>query len=120
MPIAQLTKPIDGFPQVQMEIRYSLGGMNNYFTHKKEKRGYYFHVNPCKQKDYGNGIYSTEIQPWHDRAFKVCIKETNRKSEKTLNKLKDILKQDIEVIKQYYEIDNTACYYKVMEVFKGV
>lgn len=119
MPIAQLTKPIDDFPQVQMEIRYSLGGMN-YFNYKEEKRGYYFHVNPCKRKEYGNGLVSTEIQPMHDRAFKICIKEANRKSEKTLNKLKNILKQDIEVIKQYYEIDNTACYYKVLEVFKGV
>lgn len=119
MPIAQLTKPIDNFPQVQMEIRYSLGGIN-YFTYKEEKRGYYFHINLCKHKDLGNGLCSTKLQPMHERSFKVCIKETNRKSEKTLNKLKDILKQDIEVIKQYYEIDNTACYYKVLEVFKGV
>lgn len=120
MPILNLTKPIDNFQQVQIEIRYNLGGMNNYFTHEKEKRGYYFHVNPCKRKDYGNGVYSTEIQPWHDKAFKVCIKETSRKSEKTLNKLKEILDINKEEIIKAYEINNIICYYKLLDIFKGV
>lgn len=118
MPILNLTKPIDGFPQVQIEIRYSLGGIN-YFNYKEQKRGYYFHVNPCKRKEYGNGIYSTEIQLWHDKAFKVCIKETSRKSEKTLNKLKEILNTNKEEILKAYEISNITCYYKLLDIFKG-
>ena len=119
MPIIKLTKPIDNFPEIQVEIRYSLGGIN-YFDYHPEKRGYYFHVNPCKRKEYGNGLVSTEIQPMHDRAFKVCIKETNRKSEKTLNKLRDLLSKNKEEILKAYEIDNTTCYYKLLDIFKGV
>lgn len=119
MPILNLTQPIDNFPQIQVEIRYSLGGMN-YFNYLQEKRGYYFHVNPCKRKEYGNGLVSTEIHPMHDRAFKVCIKETARKSEKTLNKLKELLDINKEEILKAYEIDNTTCYYKLLDIFKGV
>lgn len=119
MPIINLLKPIDKFKQVQLEIRYSLGGYS-YFNYKEEKRGYYFHITPCNYKELENGITCTETQPLHERSFKVCIKETNRKNEKTLQKLKDILNKNITEIVNHYEIDNTACYYKLLQIFEGV
>lgn len=119
MPILNLKKPIDNFPQVQTEIRYYLGGIN-YFNYKTEKRGYYIHFNPCKHKEIKDGIYSTETQPLHERSFKILIKETNRKNEKTLQKLKDILNKNITDIVDYYEIDNISCYHKVIQIFEEV
>lgn len=117
MPILYLKKPINDFPQVQIQIDYNLGGMN-YFNYKEEKRGYYLRFSPCKHKDLGNGMYSTEMQPMHERSFKVCIKEMNRKSNKTFHDLNMRFMENLSTILEKYEESNEAVYKFIKELFK--
>lgn len=109
MPILNLTQPIDDFPQVQIQIDYNLGGMN-YFNYKEEKRGYYLRFSPCKHKDLGNGMYSTEMQPMHERSFKMCIKECKRKDNRLLYYYQTKLEHDIENVLKEYEKSNLNAY----------
>lgn len=117
MPILNLKQPIGNFPQVQIQIDYNLGGIN-YFNYKEEKRGYYLRFSPCKHKDLGNGMYSTEMQPMHERSFKICIKEVNRKSDKTFYKLKTKLMENIDTILEKYEESNKTVYDFIKELYK--
>ena len=116
MPILKLTKPINNFPQVQIKIDYNLGGIN-YFNNKEEKRGYYIRFSPCIHKEVGNGIYSTEMQPMHERSFKICIKEVNRKSLKTHNALLAIFNHHLDNILKEYEKSNEDCIKYVINIF---
>ena len=116
MPILNLKKPIDDFPQVQIQIDYNLGGMN-YFNYKEEKRGYYLRFSPCKHKEISNGLYSTEMQPMHERSFKICIREVNRKSTKTYNALLAIFNHHLDDILKEYEKSNKDCVKYVMNIF---
>lgn len=116
MPILKLNKPIDDFPQIQIKIDYNLGGMN-YFNNKEEKRGYYIRFSPCKHKEVGNGIYSTEMRPMHERSFKFCIKEVNRKSLKTHNALLAIFNHHLDDILKEYEKSNEDCIKYITNIF---
>lgn len=117
MPILNLTKPIDKFSQVQIQIDYNLGGIN-YFNYKEEKRGYYLRFSPCKHTEIDNGVYCTEMQPMHERSFKICIKEVNRKSTKTFNDLNARFTENLQTILEKYEESNETVYKFIKELFK--
>lgn len=117
MTILNLKQPIGDFPQVQIQIDYELGGIN-YFNYKKEKRGYYLRFNPCKHSEVGNGIYCTEMQLMHERSFKICIKEVNRKNNKVFNDLNTKFKENLNTILEKYEESDKAVYDFIKELYK--
>lgn len=117
MPILNLTKPIDNFPQVQIQINYNLGGLN-FFNDKQEKRGYYLYFSPCKHTVMNNGICCTETRPMHERSFKICIKEVKRKSTKTFNDLNVRFNENLQTILEKYEESNESLYKFIKELYK--
>ena len=64
---------------LKCEVYYSLGGMN-YFTYKKEPRGYYASVTPVERKSYGNGMMMEGYMAF--TGTKMLLKEVSRKSAK--------------------------------------
>ena len=80
---------------LKVEIYYEKGGYNM-FTHEPEKRGIYFSISPVKCE----GICECYT------AFsgsKVCIKELNRKSDKSLNEVISKIDPIIEEVARMYE-----------------
>lgn len=70
----RLKENSNGWNFIEIEVKYSLGGMN-YFTGKNEKRGYYLHVQPMEVK--GGYVTITGFS-----GAKWLLKETKRKSAK--------------------------------------
>ncbi len=68
---------------LQLEIYYSLGGIN-YFTYEKEPRGFYLSIKSVKieQKD---GYRSVTSLPFNN--YKMFVKETKRFSRKTMESI---------------------------------
>lgn len=64
---------------LKVEVYYSLGGYN-YFTYKKEPRGYYLSVSPVERAEYGNGFSMEGYRAFS--GYKFLIEEVTRKSEK--------------------------------------
>lgn len=64
---------------LKCELYYSLGGMN-YFTGKREGRGYYASVVPVERKSYGNGMMMEGYMAF--TGTKMLLKEVSRKSAK--------------------------------------
>ena len=62
-------------------------------------------------------MYSTEMEPMHERSFKLCIKEVNRKSLKTHNALLAIFNHHLDDILKEYEKSNEDCVKYVMDKF---
>jgi len=67
---------------VEIEVNYSLGGMN-YFTGVLERRGYYLHCTPVRYMDRGK-VYTAFT------GVKELILEVKRKSKKAEQKAKEM------------------------------
>lgn len=116
MPLVKLKNKIDRFDTVEISINYNLGGLN-YYNYKEEKRGYYIHFTPCnvREEKYGT-IKETEI--FHNKSFKCLIMPVNRKSDKKLKILQDILDKNLNELVENYEISNNAAYLFVNIMYK--
>lgn len=104
MPLIKLKNKIDRFDTVEISINYNLGGLN-YYNYKEEKRGYYIHFTPCnvREEKYGT-IKETEL--FNNKSFKYLIMPVNRKSDKKLKILQDILNKYLDKLVENYEISN--------------
>lgn len=115
MPIVNLKNKIDKFSQVDISIRYNLGGIK-YFNYKNEARGYYIHFSPCNSRQDKYGLV-TEYEIFHEKSFKYLIKEVKRQSIKVHKELNDLLSKNIDVIVNAYEKSNQKAVDKVVEIF---
>lgn len=80
---------------LKVEVYYDKGGYNM-FTHEPERRGIYFSISPVKLE----GICECYT------AFsgsKICIKELNRKNDKSLNEVISKIEPIIEDVARMYE-----------------
>ena len=80
---------------LKVEVYYEKGGYNM-FTHEPERRGIYFSISPVKRE----GICECYA------AFsgsKICVKELNRKSDKSLNDVISKIEPIIEDVARMYE-----------------
>ena len=116
--ILTLNNKIDDFDKIDISITYNKGGIN-YFNYKDEKRGYYLHFSPCKIIDYGNNCIGKQTQPFHKRSWKLLICPVNRKSDKKLAQLNDILDRYANDILEDYEESDTKCAQTVLHLFKN-
>lgn len=118
MPVLNLENKIDNFNKVDINLYYSLGGMN-YFNNKEEKRGYYIQFCPCNVEEKENGIYCKMVEPLHPRSFKICIKTATRKSHSVMDDLMNTFANKIHEFKKAYEISNEAAIELVKDTYSG-
>lgn len=69
---------------IKIEVYYSLGGYN-YFTYKKEERGYYLSVSPVERSEFME-VYTSFT------GYKQLIKPVSRKSKKAEQEAEAIYK----------------------------
>lgn len=84
--------------RVEVKVSYSLGGMN-YFTYKKDARGYYLHVQPYTQTKHDG--YSMRTTTGFS-GVKALLLEVNRKSAKKLDEAVKMVTDELidDMIKQ--------------------
>lgn len=79
--------PIDDTHELEIQIRYTLGGINP-LSFKEEKRGYYVHFDVVKHE--GSFIISQMIGALDGidlKTGKVLLKPVNRKNENTYRRI---------------------------------
>ena len=91
----------DKYKELQIEVFYSLGGMN-YFSGKMNERGYYLLLSPVNRGSNGM-TESTLMGGTHESGFKIFLEETKRKSQKRLEQIADRIKPLIDKIGNLYE-----------------
>jgi hypothetical protein len=64
---------------IKVEVYYTLGGYN-YFTYRKEARGYYVSVCPVERREARPGIVLESFTCF--TGYKALVKEVSRKSAK--------------------------------------
>ena len=93
----QMKKLNTKYELLEVKVDYEKGGIN-YFTGGYNRRGYYIYFIPMNKH---NGMVTRTIMgSGYDSGAKVLIKEANRFSKKTLEKLEKEL--DLESIGQFY------------------
>ena len=80
---------------LKVEVYYEKGGYNM-FTHEPERRGIYFSISPVKCEGICEcyTVFS---------GSKICVKELNRKSDKSLNEVISKIDPIIEEVARMYE-----------------
>lgn len=87
-----------GYTHIQVELYYSLGGMN-YFSGKSEPRGYYLSITPVniKQEDGYAMVGYTMFS-----GIKFLIEEATRKGQKKFQELDKRVRPKMELIANTY------------------
>lgn len=88
---------------LKCEVFYSLGGMN-YFTGKREGRGYYASVVPVERKRYENGMVMEGFIAF--TGTKILLKEVSRKSAKAEAEAEKIAENEFSKLIEYVLNDN--------------
>jgi hypothetical protein len=92
----KLYRKIEGNHEAKLDIYYRLGGYNDYHR-VEEKRGIVMSFGTVEV----NGIWE-QSSPQDKSSFKVLLKPLNRKSDKQLIKVFDVIVQNQDEIFEHY------------------
>lgn len=92
----KLYRKIEGNIEAKLDIYYRLGGYNDYHR-KEEKRGIVLSFGTVEV----NGMWESS-KPQDRSSFKVLLKELNRKSDKQLTLISDVIHQNQDEIFEHY------------------
>jgi len=100
--------------ELKIAVDYSLGGMN-YFTGDQSRRGYYAYITPVSRA--GSFISSRLMGKTEESGFKICLETTQRKSQKRLLELWQMVEKQTAKIKELFEQKQ---YGEINKLIKGI
>ena len=108
---------LDTLDELRVRVDYQKGGFN-YFSDDMESGGVYVYLTPVH---HGNGFISQTIDgKTHNMGYKILIKELNRKSQKQINIVAELIIPKAQEIADLYSTGNHREVYNfIKEITNG-
>ena len=108
---------LDTLDELRVRVDYQKGGFN-YFSDDMESGGVYVYLTPVH---HGNGFISQTIDgKTHNMGYKILIKELNRKSQKQINIVAELIMPKAQEIADLYSTGNHREVYNfIKEITNG-
>ena len=108
---------LDTLDELSVRVDYQKGGFN-YFSGDMESGGVYVYLTPVHR---GNGFISHTIDgKTHNMGYKILIKELNRKSQKQINIVAELIMPKAQEIADLYSTGNHREVYNfIKEITNG-